>query len=116
MKCDKCGELDHVLVHGYDFGDRLLEDVWFKVKDEGGHPKAMGVTPECQEYFDDLNTGKWLGACEAFCEHLDLATCPKCRGEVVVWGNPIVTGKTPPPAKAIPLVRGDSLIERMGGS
>jgi hypothetical protein len=113
LKCDKCGEIDHVLVDGYEFGDRLLEGVNFIVEDRDGKPHAIGVDEQARDYFNDLNTKKWLEACEEFCQDLDIAQCPKCFGDVVVWGNPIVTGKTPPPATVIPILRGNSLIERI---
>lgn len=92
LKCDNCGVIDYVLIDGYPFGDTLLEGVNFVVKDENGVPKASGVVVEQQDYFDNLNQKKWLKACEEFCEDLDIAECPKCGGEVVVWGNPIITG------------------------
>jgi len=106
LKCDTCGVIDHIIVDGYCFGDRLLEGVEFMVKDKNGKPNALGVKPECQDYFSDLNQKKWLKACEEFCEQLDIAQCPKCGDDVVVWGNPVVTGITPPAPKVIQMTRG----------
>jgi len=111
LKCNNCGKIDHVLVGGYAFGDRLLEDVDFIVKDENGKPKAVGVVPDAQDYFDDLNQNKWLRNCEVHCEHLDIAQCPKCGDDVVVWGNPMITGVKPPEPKAIPTMRGTDLVK-----
>ena len=113
LKCDNCGEIDHIIVDGYSFGDRLLEGVSFMVKDENGKPKAFGVTPACQDYFDDLNQKKWLGACEDYCEHLDIAQCPKCGDDVVVWGNPVITGIVPKTGTWIPITRGSDLIKNI---
>lgn len=109
LNCETCGILEHVTVDGYIFGDRLLEGVDFIVKDNNGKPNAIGVTPECQSYFDDLNKKKWLKICEDFCEDLDLATCPKCGDDVVVWGNPIITGIEPPAPKVIGMMRGTDI-------
>ena len=86
LKCDTCGELDYVLVDGYPFGDRLLEGVMFKVEDKNGKPHTIGVIEEAKEYFSDFNEKKWLRACDEFCLTEDLATCPKCQGEVPIWG------------------------------
>jgi len=111
LKCDNCGMIDHVLVDGYWFGDRLLESVMFKVKDQDGIPTALGVFEAATEYFSDLNQQKWLKACEEFCETLDFAQCPKCGDDVVVWGNPVITGITPPAPKVIQMTRGSDLIK-----
>ena len=113
LNCDNCGEIDYVLVDGYSFGDRLLEGVDFKVKDQNGIATALGVVEEAMEYFGDLNKNKWLRACEDFCEQLDIAQCPKCGDDVVVWGNPLITGITPPAPKAIQMTRGTDLIREI---
>jgi len=113
LKCDTCGVIDHIIVDGYCFGDRLLEGVEFMVKDENGKPNALGVKPECQDYFSDLNKKKWLRACEDFCEHLDIAQCPVCGDDVVVWGNPVITGITPLAPKVIQMTRGSDLINQI---
>lgn len=81
LKCDNCGEIDYVLVDGYDFGDRLLEGVMFEIRIVKGKYKAQ-VKKDCASYFDDLNTKKWLSECEFYAEELDVATCPKCDGEI----------------------------------
>jgi len=60
LKCDNCGAIDHVLVDGYAFGDRLLEGVMFEVVDNNGKPNVNRVTPECQDYFSGLITAKTL--------------------------------------------------------
>jgi len=110
LECESCGKIDHVLVDGYPFGDRLLEGVMFMVKDQDGIPTALGVTAEAVEYFSDLNQSKWLRACEEFCERLDFAQCPKCGGDVDVWGVSIIT----PTPKVIPMMRGsDYLLSRL---
>jgi len=108
------GAIDHVLVDGYYFGDRLLEGVNFMVKDQDGIPTALGVVPEAQSYFEDLNQKKWLKACEEFCEQLDVAQCPKCGDDVVVWGHPTITGIKPPEPKVIQMTRGSDFLTNLG--
>ena len=86
--CDNCGKIDVVLVSGYYFGDRLLEDVMFIVKNVDNKPKCIGVTPTCKEYFDNLNKKKWIKECESFCLDLDVATCGVCKNngsDIAVW-------------------------------
>jgi len=116
LECKDCGAIDHVLVDGYFFGDRLLEGVNFMVKDQDGIPTALGVVPEAQSYFDDLNQDKWLRTCEKFCEQLDIAQCPKCGGDVVIWGNSLVwhnilRRQSP---KVIPMTRSSDLLANLG--
>lgn len=96
LKCDKCGKIDHVLVDGYPFGDRLLEGVMFEVRDVNGKPDVIGVTKDCLDYFEGLSSKKWLKACKDYCEKLDVAGCPNCGEDVAVWGKnskPTQTGK-----------------------
>ena len=84
LKCDNCGVIDCVLVDGYAIGDRLLEEVYFKIEDKDGKPHSIGVIDECKDYFDGFNRDKWLLAMEAHCQDLDYAECPKCGSEVDV--------------------------------
>jgi len=114
LKCDSCGAIDHVLVDGYAFGDRLLEGVMFEVIDKNGKPKVNRVAPECQDYFSDLNQEKWAMICEDYCEQLDIAQCPKCGDDVVVWGNPIITGIKPPTPRPIQTIRGSDFLANLG--
>lgn len=109
LKCDKCGKIDHVLVDGYTFGDRILEGVMFEVRDKNGKPDAIGVTKECLDYFNDLNTKKWLKACQGYCEDLDIAQCPKCGYDVPVWG----ANKPLPTARVIRMTSGSDLINQI---
>lgn len=88
FECEECGKIDTILVNGYSFGDRLLEDVMFVVKNENGEPKCQGVIPDSQPYFSKLNTTKWIRECERYCETLDVATCGICQeneSEIAVW-------------------------------
>lgn len=104
LQCDNCGIVDHVLVDGYPFGDRLLEGVMFVVEDKNGKPHAISVVNDAKYYFSNLNEKRWLKACEGFCEHLDIAQCPKCGDDMVVWGNTLIT--SPPAPKVIQKTRG----------
>ena len=88
LNCTKCGEIDHVFIDGYPFGDRLLEGVLFKVEDKNGKPHAIGVAEESAEYFSGLNEKKWLKECEAFCLELDIIECPICYDEILGWAAP----------------------------
>lgn len=76
--CDTCGQIDHVLMDGYVFGDRILEGVMFKVMPD----LSVSIAPENAEYFKDLNQKKWLKAAKEHAKENDIATCPKCQGDV----------------------------------
>lgn len=87
LKCDNCGEITHVLVDGYLFGDRQLEGVMFIVMDIEGEPCCSGVKKEYDSYFMTLNRQYWIDACTDFCRELDIAECPICGEDVAVWGE-----------------------------
>ena len=51
------------ILNGYDFGDTLLEDVYFKVDvDDDLTVTGVTVMPTAIKYFQTLNTKKWLAA------------------------------------------------------
>ncbi len=84
FNCEDCGDLDYVLINGYDFGDRLLEGVMFR-----GFPDGhVEIDPEGAEYFKDLNQKKWLKEAKRhFAEVMEMGdevTCPKCKDDVAV--------------------------------
>lgn len=62
MYCEKCGDIKSASVHGYDFGDRLLEDVYFEFDLVDGKPVNVRTEESAVDYMDDLNEAKWLKA------------------------------------------------------
>lgn len=88
FNCEKCGDVKHMLVEGYPFGDRLLEGVQFKVTNENGVLSAR-VTPECMPYFKQLNMDMWYKACIRYVKDsiIDagdfVGNCMKCKEEGV---------------------------------
>lgn len=52
------------MIHGYDFGDTILEDVYFKVEVNLDTLEVQSVTvePSSESYFKTLNTKMWLKA------------------------------------------------------
>jgi len=86
--CDQCKEkLNIVLVDGYGFGDRLLEGVDFIVENVDNKPVVLNVDADSIPYFEQLNKEYWFEVCGEYCEGLDIATCPACGYDVVVWGG-----------------------------
>ena len=79
-----CGEVDHILVNGYGFGDRLLEDVYFKVtlNDDGEYTvtEAEGLGQEA--YTHQLNMKYWLKEAHEYVKRHDFGECPKCSADV----------------------------------
>lgn len=83
MRCDTCGELEYVLLDGYDVGDRLLEGVLFEIRKKG---KGYTATTQAknEKYMKNLNEKKWLREMVRYAAETDTATCPKCRGDVAM--------------------------------
>lgn len=48
------------VVDGYSFGDRLLDGVLFEVEFKDDKVTNVKVEEASEDYFDDLNTVKWL--------------------------------------------------------
>ena len=48
------------VIDGYCFGDRLLEGVLFEVEFKDDKVTNVKVEEASEDYFDDLNTVKWL--------------------------------------------------------
>lgn len=61
LTCKTCGDIKVAHINGYDFGDKLLEDVLFEVgiNTKGTKLEVIGVDPSSQEYFQNLNIQKW---------------------------------------------------------
>ena len=64
------GPVDEVKINGYHFGDRLLEDVYFRVKVVNDKITVTGVDPDSADYFAKLNQKKWLKKCTRICQRL----------------------------------------------
>ena len=61
LMCAKCGKIDKAMYDGYGVGDRLLEGVYFEVRyDVSGNLRVVRVTPSAADYFNGMNTSKWL--------------------------------------------------------
>lgn len=82
FKCDKCGDLDYVLMDGYPFGDRLLEGVMFEVRVDAKGKFSVKIDKDSAAYFSDLNQAKWLKAAKEYAKKNDIWTCPKCSDDV----------------------------------
>ena len=91
LTCNKL--LNEINVHGYDFGDRILEDCYYRVKNENGKPVVLGISdgknvidPNDDPYMVGLNNKHWNKLCVEYCENLDIASCPVCGDDILVWG------------------------------
>ena len=83
LVCDCCGDIDHALVDGYGFGDRLLEGVMFNIMVIGDKIIAMAATKEDAVYIDDLNKEKWLAEAAVYAFTTNFLTCPDCQDDCV---------------------------------
>ena len=57
---------------GKDIGDRILEEVMFKVEVQDDGTLNVSVVPSSAEYFSTLNEQKWLKAALEFAEGNDV--------------------------------------------
>ena len=93
FECANCGKLEYVWLDGYAFGDKILEDVMFRVYD-----KDNVIIDEIydDDYWEGLNKAKWLKDAQESArqclEDGEGLTCPNCLGEVLKSG--IKTKKT----------------------
>jgi len=87
--CDSCGkDHEYVLLNGYYFGDRLLEDVYFEIRRYADGAWVAKVSEGDKPYMADLNEQHWLDRAAEYAAKRDLFTCPNraCRDDVV---NPL---------------------------
>ena len=101
--CDHCGVLNHVLIDGYDVGDRLLEGVMFEVRAVRGRPQVM-VTADAAAYFATLNTTRWLRAMRTYARTTDLFICPHCQSEIDTIAPPSTSPQVVVPVRTASLL------------
>jgi hypothetical protein len=78
--CPDCGEVDHALVNGYAFGDRLLEGVMFKITiSQRGIVMAESADDDSREYLKDLSANKWTREAVRYAIGCDSLECPTCH-------------------------------------
>ena len=86
-----CGEVPYILMNGYCFGERVMEDVMFRVeikndeivvsvKDEW--PEREGDPWEKCSYLFTLNKDYWMQQALEYAQDNDIATCPKCGQDI----------------------------------
>ena len=101
LECSQCGPLEFVVIDGYDFSERLLEGIKFKVfSDER-------VEYEKSNYTDGLNMAKWVKEAVECVKETDVVNCPKCGDEVVI-------NEPSPPIAIVPLTSMGDLLDSLG--
>lgn len=73
---------------GYCFGDRLLEGVIFHADSVDGEIDfdSVRISPNCADYFEQLNQKKWLKAAREFIKGYD--GFDTLDGKSNVWTHP----------------------------
>jgi hypothetical protein len=99
-RCDECGKLDFAVADGYAFGDRLLEEVYFRFSLSADGAVTATPAPEAEKYLASLNAEEWLGKAEVYACETDTLTCPTCGADVdgfAVIGAPVRPRRVPCP-------------------
>lgn len=82
--CEECGkEVDHLLLDGYTFGDRMLEGITFTIKKRKNGKLYCADYPKT-EYTNGLNMKRWVQLCNEYLDDIDILTCPECGQDVGV--------------------------------
>jgi hypothetical protein len=99
LVCPDCGPVDACLLDGYQFGDRILEGVNFRITTDS--KKLIAETlPEDEDYMSGLNKAKWLREAATSAFTADNMTCEKCGEDgcymeaggpsaAAIWGAPL---------------------------
>jgi len=70
------------LFNGYGIGDRLLEDVYFRVSFDANNNTEVVISPDAKDYFDQFNSDYWYNAIKKeIDDHGDILTCPYCEDD-----------------------------------
>ncbi len=77
-----CGQIDYVLMEGYGFGDRMLEDVYFKVTLNDDKEYTVVEAEGQEDYTQQLNMKYWIKEAHEYVKSYDFAECPHCREDV----------------------------------
>lgn len=67
------GPVDEALLNGYSFGDRILEDVMFRIRIKDGEINCPGVAKSSQRYMDSFTSeqvAQWQVDAEEDCRGL----------------------------------------------
>jgi len=69
-------EVKIAVFNGYSIGDRLMEDVMFQVEVSTDGTLKTTITKDCEDYFSQFNTQKWLQEADEFANRNDMFEDP----------------------------------------
>jgi len=88
FKCKACQkEHEFVLVDGYNWGDRMLEGVMFRVYDNDGDPQLELHDKSDEAYTRQLNMDYFLKEGKVYIEHEEIYGCPECKFDIEYYKN-----------------------------
>lgn len=96
--CEKCGDVDAVLIDGYNFAERTLEGIMFRVFYRDGKLVSQ-VEPDYADIFSDYNEDKWLKKCVEHVESMEddvEGECPCCGLDIYLRPDDVPRGQTGP--------------------
>jgi len=93
VKGTGCGEIDYYLMDGYDFGDRVLEGVMFRVSYNENDEIVVATDEDWSDspYLVGLNEKYWLEQALANAQGNDIGECQhrgNCKGGNEISADP----------------------------
>ena len=82
--CDKCGEVDAIMINGYGIGDKLLEGVMIKFTYDANHKMQASLNnPDHEEYCKKLNMKEYFKNSIEYAESGDMddSVCCECQND-----------------------------------
>lgn len=77
------GDEEYAYVDGYDFGDKLLEGILFRIVIENNKFTCNQVDLESFDYFETLNKKMWFKSAVTFAKQNDIFIAP--NGNSDAW-------------------------------
>lgn len=82
FECENCGEIDKIIIDGYNVSGRLLEGVRFHCWIDAEGFWQAEVDPRDASYFQQFNTEYWYLQVTECASEDDYGMCPQCHEEI----------------------------------
>lgn len=82
--CEECGDLDYVVVDGYEYGDRALEGVGFEIRKDNSGKLSIKISDEDADYFSQFNAEHFYNMILELVSKHGMVNCPDCGEEIEI--------------------------------